>query len=361
MQKSNVFEENSTINIEDNELYLNFLIASTHDGLINVWRVTFEKQHYVLKVISKVYLDSQTKIDHLQNEKKTLIELKHPGIVQLIRTMKDDDNLYLLMEIAYGAPLHAILRAELRLAETIAKYVVAQLCIIFRYVHANGYIYRDLKASNVILNTDGRVKLIDFGFSKKIDKGRTYSFCGTIHAMAPEFFKSLKEGYGYEIDHYALGILLHELIKGAPPFGYGNDLENSDIEQKIKTGLSTCDLNFVKNDKLKSLLFGLLNKDKSQRLGSVNGFEEIIDHAYFKDIDFETLEKFMEHDEKVKEIKPLADGMEVLDEILFMVGLKEESSTTTNEVAKKDPFADMFKFISNITEYSNKDVVENVL
>lgn len=63
-----------------------------------------------------------------------------------------------------------------------------------------------------MINQYGNVTLIDFGFSKRIHKERTNSFCGTLHSMAPEILESLS--YGYQVDHYALGILIHELLIG---------------------------------------------------------------------------------------------------------------------------------------------------
>lgn len=65
-------------------------------------------------------------------------------------------------------------------------------------MHKEGWIYRDLKASNVIINEKGKAKLVDLGFCKFIEKERTHSFCGTKHMMAPEFFDNLeKNGYYY--------------------------------------------------------------------------------------------------------------------------------------------------------------------
>ena len=73
-----------------------------------------------------------------------------------------------------------------------------------------------------MIDANGKVTMIDFGFAKKIDRERTSSFCGTTHSMAPEQFKG---DYGMSVDFYAFGILLYELTFKEPPFGYkGNDL-----------------------------------------------------------------------------------------------------------------------------------------
>lgn len=57
-------------------------------------------------------------------------------------------------------------------------------------MHSEGYLYRDLKANNIMIDSSGKVTLIDFGLTKKIDKQRTYSYCGTLHSMAPEILNS---------------------------------------------------------------------------------------------------------------------------------------------------------------------------
>jgi serine/threonine protein kinase len=64
--------------------------------------------------------------------------------------------------------------------------IVTQVAWILEEVHNSGVVYRDIKASNFMLDKDGRVKMIDLGLAKKIDKKRTYSICGTVHAMPPE-------------------------------------------------------------------------------------------------------------------------------------------------------------------------------
>lgn len=80
-------------------------------------------------------------------------------------------------------------------------------------------LYRDLKASNIIINKLGQIRIIDFGLSRRMEKKKKRrSFSGTLHAMAPEFF--LDKSYSYEVDIFALGILAYELTHLRPPFGY---------------------------------------------------------------------------------------------------------------------------------------------
>ena len=85
--------------------------------------------------------------------------------------------------------------------------------------HSAGFVYRDIKASNFIIDEKGKVKMIDLGHSKKINSEKTFTVCGTVHAIPPDVYE--KKGYSYEFDYYSFGILLYELLVGKSPFGYG--------------------------------------------------------------------------------------------------------------------------------------------
>lgn len=73
--------------------------------------------------------------------------------------------------------------------------MVSQIGLILKSFHDDGFIYRDIKASNFMINEKGRVTLIDMGHAKRINKDRTYTICGTVHSMPPEIYD--KEGYSY--------------------------------------------------------------------------------------------------------------------------------------------------------------------
>ena len=106
-----------------------------------------------------------------------------------------------------------------RFPETRAKFYAAEIVLALEYVHSLDVIYRDLKPENVLLDSQGHVRLTDFGLSKEgvsdHSSGAT-SFCGTPEYIAPEVL--LRQGHGRAVDWWSLGALLFEMLTGLPPF-----------------------------------------------------------------------------------------------------------------------------------------------
>jgi len=107
------------------------------------------------------------------------------GINKLIHTFQDAAKLYIVLEPIEGLPLHKLLQMVGKLNERFVFMMVVQIGLILREVHAKGFIYRDIKASNFMVNSKGKVTLIDLGHTKKIDGSRTFTICGTAHSMPP--------------------------------------------------------------------------------------------------------------------------------------------------------------------------------
>jgi protein kinase A len=85
-----------------------------------------------------------------------------------------------------------------------------------------GVVYRDLKLENLMLDRNGHLKVIDFGFAKKLHKNEwTYTLCGTPDYLAPEVLKGT--GHSFGVDYWSLGVLIYEMIFGCPPFTANND------------------------------------------------------------------------------------------------------------------------------------------
>ncbi|GFS86606.1 ribosomal protein S6 kinase beta-1 [Trichonephila clavipes] len=97
-------------------------------------------------------------------------------------------------------------------------FYVGEIILAVQHLHVNGIVHRDLKLNNVLLDSEGHVKLCDFGLSKEnmFDGCTTYSFCGTLDYMAPEIIKMT--GHGKAVDWWSLGVLMYTVIIGYPPF-----------------------------------------------------------------------------------------------------------------------------------------------
>ena len=100
-------------------------------------------------------------------------------------------------------------------------------CVVsaFEYMQARGVLYRDLKPENVMVAADGYVRIVDFGFAKRVFT-RTYTVCGTPEYLAPELL--LMKGHSFGVDWWALGVLLYEMVVGVAPFCFHPETKKPD-------------------------------------------------------------------------------------------------------------------------------------
>ena len=243
-----------------------------------VWLVRKDGLNFALKEVAKANL-AEIEVRHLFNEKSAFLALSHPGIIKSLKTFQDSDFLYFLMQVAPGAPLSHLLTRGAHFSEPQVQYICYQIAEILVYMRSQGYIYRDLKLSNVFWDDKGTVTVVDLGFCKKIGEERTYTVCGTRHMMSPEIFRHLIEGgephgHGYECDYWALGIMAYELIRGKPPFGLVED----DIYERILRGLPSVDTSSL-SDLCKSFISSLLVPDPFSRLGHTSP-SELVSHPW---------------------------------------------------------------------------------
>eukprot|EP00918_Siedleckia_nematoides_P002722 GHVU01006227.1.p1 GENE.GHVU01006227.1~~GHVU01006227.1.p1 ORF type:complete len:341 (+),score=89.81 GHVU01006227.1:95-1117(+) len=235
-----------------------------------------------IKRLKKSVIIRQRQVDHIISEKKILASIKHPFIVKMHGTFKDDKYLYIAMEFVMGGEFFTYLRKERRFENPAARFYAAQVATIFDYLHGKNVIYRDLKPENILINNDGYLKLTDFGFAKVIEY-RTYTLCGTPEYIAPEVL--LNKGHGKPVDWWTLGILIYEMIVGYPPFF---DDEPMGIYQKILGCKIVFPRYFDKNGK--ALVKRLLTSDLGRRYGNLQrGVEDIKQHRWFEGFDWNAL------------------------------------------------------------------------
>ena len=150
---------------------------------------------------------------------------------------------------------------------------------MFEYLHSLNIIYRDLKPENILIDDEGYLKLTDFGFAKYCQT-RTYTLCGTPEYLAPEIIQS--KGHNKNVDWWALGVLVFEMLAGYPPFYDDNPMG---IYQKIMDGYYEFPPHI--EPKARDLIKSFLCADRSLRLGfAKNGAEEVKAHKWFRGVDF---------------------------------------------------------------------------
>lgn len=221
----------------------------------------------------------QGQLPHVQSEIKILSRLRCPFIVELKAVFQDENSLYLMFDYIQGGELFSYLRRERVLPLPIYQFVTVEVCCAFFQLHKMNIIYRDLKPENILFNKIGHIRLNEFSLAKII-RNRTFTLCGTPEYVSPEIING--QGYGNSIDWWSLGILLHEMAVGYPPF-YGRNPFT--VYKKILSGSFSIDDTI--SGPTKSAIRAFLLPDRVHRLGC-HSFDQVRNHAFFKGVDWQS-------------------------------------------------------------------------
>lgn len=219
-----------------------------------------------VKVVEKSGLNS-TQRNFIHKEVSILRACKHPNIVQLYEFVETREHFFLIIELVSGGELFNKIIDHVYFSEPVARHIVNQVAAGIAYLHKEqGVVHRDIKPENllyepipIITNPKpyidkgyavhkgregegyivegiggagiGRIKIADFGLSKKVLGSSTMTPCGTVGYTAPEIVKD--EKYSYSVDMWALGCVLYTLLCGFPPF-YDEDIHV--LTEKVARG-----------------------------------------------------------------------------------------------------------------------------
>lgn len=189
-------------------------------GFAIVYKVYMENSPettFALKKISKSKFHSESSLKSLKNEKLLLLKVSNPFIVKLITTFQDESFVYLLQDYVEAGDLRTLLISQdpPQFPEETAKFYSAIIVEVLEALHSKNIVYRDLKPENLLLCSNGYIKLCDFGNAKSVID-RTYSHVGTPDYMPPEI--CLDQGHGVASDYWTYGVVVYEFLQGETPF-----------------------------------------------------------------------------------------------------------------------------------------------
>lgn len=243
---------------------------------------------YALKQLKKYHIVETRQQEHIMNEKNIMLETRCSFITRLYRTFKDTKYLYMLLEACLGGELWTLLRDKGSFDDGTTRFYTACVLEAFVYLHGRGIVYRDLKPENVLLDTTGYVKLVDFGFAKKIGHGRkTWTFCGTPEYVSPEII--LNKGHDLSTDLWSLGVFMFELLTGNPPFTGSDPMRTYNM---ILKGIDAIDFPRKITKNANGLIKKLCRDTPSERLGfGRGGTKDIAKNKWFEGFNWEGLRK----------------------------------------------------------------------
>jgi len=228
-----------------------------------------------IKVIGKASL-AEAEIQHVterfRHEAQAVGRIVHPRIVQIYDYGEDDEIAYIVMELVNGKTLHQHLSQEVGYEIREVGEIIRQVLDGIGHAHSEGVVHRDIKLSNIMINSDGRIKISDFGIARIESSNLTQvgDILGTPYCMAPEQF--LGQDVNALADLYSIGVIAYELLTGIKPF-VGN---SATVMQQVlnKRPVDPSKLNPRLSPLMDAVLHKALAKKREHRFQSAREFSE---------------------------------------------------------------------------------------
>jgi len=252
-------------------------------GEVQLVRHKFTSKVYAMKLLSKYEMIKRSDSAFFWEERDIMAHANSEWIVQLHFAFQDQRYLYMVMDYMPGGDL-VNLMSNYDVPEKWARFYTAEVVLALDAIHSMGFVHRDVKPDNMLLDAAGHLKLADFGTCMKMGPDgmvRSETAVGTPDYISPEVLRS--QGgtgeYGRECDWWSVGVFLYEMLVGDTPFyaeslvgTYGKIMDH----QNALTFPEDVDMNSAAEALIRAFL-----TDRNSRLGK-NGVKEIMDHQFFK-------------------------------------------------------------------------------
>lgn len=251
-------------------------------GMADVYRAKlfgiegFEKDVAIKKILP-YWSGNREFIDMLVDEAKVLLHLTHANIVQVFELNKEDETYYIVMEYVDGVDLRSLIKQlkkkEREFSPPLICYIAQQVLNGLQFAHERkdrhskplGIVHRDISPQNILLSSEGEVKITDFGIARVVGK-TTETTTGTLKGkfayMSPE--QALGQRVDHRTDIFALGILLYEMITGDRCFKGDNDLKTLESVKEARITFPKNTLERIPSQ-LIDIILGALKKNREER------------------------------------------------------------------------------------------------
>ncbi|XP_039147800.1 serine/threonine-protein kinase N isoform X10 [Drosophila simulans] len=263
------------------------VLGRGHFGKVILSQLRSNNQYYAIKALKKGDIIARDEVESLLSEKRIFEvanAMRHPFLVNLYSCFQTEQHVCFVMEYAAGGDLMMHIHTDVFL-EPRAVFYAACVVLGLQYLHENKIIYRDLKLDNLLLDTEGYVKIADFGLCKEgMGFGdRTGTFCGTPEFLAPEVLT--ETSYTRAVDWWGLGVLIFEMLVGESPFP-------GDDEEEVFDSIVNDEVRYPRFLSLEAIavMRRLLRKNPERRLGSSErDAEDVKKQAFFRSIVWDDL------------------------------------------------------------------------
>uniref|UniRef100_A0A668AJF9 protein kinase C n=1 Tax=Myripristis murdjan TaxID=586833 RepID=A0A668AJF9_9TELE len=263
------------------------VLGRGHFGKVLLAEYKSTGEMFAIKALKKGDIVARDEVDSLMCEKRifeTVNSVRHPFLVNLFACFQTQEHVCFVMEYAAGGDLMMHIHADV-FSEPRAIFYAACVVLGLQFLHDHKIVYRDLKLDNLLLDTEGYVKIADFGLCKEGMgfRDRTSTFCGTPEFLAPEVLT--ETSYTRAVDWWGLGVLIFEMLVGESPFP-GDDEEevfDSIVNDEVRYP------RFLSTEAI-SIMRRLLRRSPERRLGAgERDAEEVKKHLFFRNMDWNGL------------------------------------------------------------------------
>ena len=248
---------------------------AAQSGMASIYRATDVRNGGIVAIkVPHFEVESDPLLfDRFKREKEIGKKLDHPGVMKVFED-EDPSRVYMVMEWIDGRPLRRVLADEKKLTIERAVHLTAEICEALNYVHNQGVVHRDLKPENIMVNSEDRIKLIDFGIAsnakaRRLTFGKLTRTMGTADYISPEQVKSNRSDA--RSDLYAVGVMFYEMLTGEVPFQGPNPLAVMN-DRLLNDPIPPREVNPQISPQLQEIIYRALERNPENRYDSAREF-----------------------------------------------------------------------------------------